>query len=210
MFTMTSEQVRLDASAYAGDAKVQQLAEVVSEEVERERANDRQTEEPLRGGLLSPSDYRWYWSDSRPWHEFASRIEVLDRCAARLEITSKALAKAIYEKLAPLNWEVFFWMSHCLEAMDGQNGAQLLALAMAMEKMRRSERARSGAEKTNRPKHNAKGWVLEQYETCGHEFESKTKFAEHFQSQVKREFGVDVTVKTITDRWLKGKAMPQR
>lgn len=208
MFT-TPPQKRLDATAYPGDARVQHLAKVLSEEVERERANDRQTEEPLRGGLFSPNDY-WYWSDSQPWHEFASRLEVLDRCAARLEITSEALAEAIHEKLAPPNWEVFFWMSHCLGAIDDRHKAQLLALAMAMEKKRRSERARRGAEMTNRPKDDAKGWVLAEYETCGHEFESKTKFAEHYQSQVKRRYGVDVTVKTITDRWLKGKAMPRR
>jgi hypothetical protein len=63
---------------------------------------------------------------------------------------------------------------------------------------------RMGAGKANEPMATAKAWMLEKWRQSQGEFESKTKFAESFQPILKKEKGVQVTVKTIVDRWLKG------
>ena len=76
-------------------------------------------------------------------------------------------------------------------------------MTMAHENLTRQQ-TRAGASKSNAPKAAARLYIEEMWRAHGGEFESKTKFAEAYRDRVKRERGVDVTVKTIVDRWLKG------
>ena len=79
----------------------------------------------------------------------------------------------------------------------------MFLMTMAHENITRMQ-ARAGAAKSNAAHDEAREYVQTMWVAHRDEFESKTKFAEAYRDQLKRERGRDVTVKTIVDRWLKG------
>jgi hypothetical protein len=122
----------------------------------------------------------------------AERVEAIGWLELRRRLISAALHPDILKtRQARLLAEVVF---HATAGPPGLTAEQVLArLDGALQAMRASKK---GGE--------PKEWVRSEYRERGGGYESKPDFARFYVDQVKRKFGVAVSHRHMTERWLKG------
>ena len=115
-------EIELDASRFSDDNEARRVAEVVARHAEKRRREYRATEQPMQmGGLIGGGS--GYWSNSVPWYEWMTDLQVLEPCANECQIPIFELANVIAYKICPVNWQVFSWMGM---ALSNQNHGEIL------------------------------------------------------------------------------------
>ena len=144
-------EIHLDAARFSNDEEIYAVAIVIKKHAENRRANYRETERPIKLGLL---EVEGYWSDSVPWYEWMTEPQVLQPCAQECGLKIWQLAEVIAHQISPRNWQVFSWMYIALqgreyeELITGALSRQTAQIGGMLEKSRFDERlnlAKTGA-----------------------------------------------------------------
>ena len=92
-----------------------------------------------------------------------------------------------------------------LDPVDGLTVLAVMANAdEAARSAARSQLATDSVKVRHAKMNEAKAFVISEWAMKAHQYRNnKTRFATSYCKHVKLKFGVDITIKTITDRWLK-------
>lgn len=202
MLGIEVDTVSLDADQFSYDSKTHELARVVSEEVEAQRAIEGgrkpQSNNYLRQLLIDP-DVFFNVASQKRWYEFVTEFGLLQRCAKRLQLELLDVIERITKEIHPPNWQALFWMHAWLkvEANQRRKIDKFAALVRADERRKISEMAKRAAgvrHTENRDmKATAVAWYLERRGSL-----TKDEAAEQIAGKV-----VPVKFRTVRD-WLKG------
>ena len=116
---------------------------------------------------------------------------------------NKLLVAALNDPLIQQNSETVAFLEQMQTLARTAIGA--MDVQMVMKPLRqkvKSELARKSGEVTNQPYEAPRKWVISEWENRSDRKQSKAAFADVYVSLVKREFGILVDRRTISDKWL--------
>lgn len=205
----------LDATKFA-DTPAYELAVVVHRETEAQRAIEAQAFKAKHGdippptnalmmGLVGPYDR----SAHKTWGEYATSLDVLERCRAELGLPTGDVAKRIALELQPENWEVLFWMANWLKEIDRYANVkwQMHLQTQAIEQANaiKRQQAADAANAKNAKYRKAEEYCQDEWKTYAEKFgHDKDKFARAYVEVVEDTFKFTPKTRTIVDTWLKG------
>lgn len=131
--------------------------------------------------------------------------EIAETFAAVAEKTKawEAEATALFDALSEASLPE---VKAYIEQHPPSAGALAFLVFVAQDRFRTAQ-ARKNAAKSNAPKAKAKTFIQGEWERHRRDYGgNKSAFARGYVSRLKRELGVDVTEKTIRERWLKGQS----
>ena len=135
-------EIELDATRFKDDEETRIVAGVVARHAENRRRTYRQTEQPIKLGLL---EIKGYWSDSVPWYEWMTESQILQPCAKECRLPIYELAYVIAYQIRPINWQVFSWMGMALQGSEYKEilTDSLSKHATALAQMRTTQRTQA-------------------------------------------------------------------
>lgn len=130
----------LDAGQFSETEATYAVAVVIAAHAKKSRLQYQLTERKIVRGLLDIE--AGYWSDSVPWYEWITGIDVLKPCAKECGLVTWQLADTIAFNIRPPNWEVFSWMGMALRIQEQESSlkASLVRHSITLTEMRKKKR----------------------------------------------------------------------
>jgi hypothetical protein len=215
-------RARLDAPALGLKGRELQIATIIAEETEAQREEERRALPPASpeelsalvptASLLEPAqteqERRQGQIDSMTWDALLIRGLAHARCAKRSGMELTAVIDFAIDRCNPNNWEVLFWYRQWLDQLQRSVPHEMAeAIADAARQEARRASGKGGRNTRWAPYRDAKSHTQREWEIQKTRYGGKKAlFARAMIATLKQNYPIDdVTERTITEDWLKGR-----
>lgn len=212
-----NRQTRLDVAALGLEGRELEIAQIIAEETEAQRATElaqlpppdpgEEAKNGLLRGALTAEGWRREDINAKPWEALLLLGDVHARCVQRSGLRLVEVIDFAMDKCRPSDVGALFWYGRWLEQLLCTVPFET-ALSMADE-ARKDARQSSGAAGRNKrwgPYRDAKSYAQQEWQRQRASYGGKkAPFARAMIAPLKQTFAVDdVTERTITEDWLRG------